>query len=230
VLQTIKKKIPRGRRTQAERREDSERGLVEAAIAVTAERGVSAATFEAIGERGGYSRSLVTRHFGSKRGLIDAVIGYLREHRKALAAKQGIDAMPGLDALLADTDLYLRSLSEEHELKAYFMLLSSAVADASPLRSAFATVHENVGTRLRDHVRKGQAEGRIRSDLDAETAALMIGSLQLGLSMQLLVDPTLNLEPIRKLTLAMLRLSFETSDKAKSKLDVSRTIDAKVRT
>jgi hypothetical protein len=58
----------------------------------------------------------------------------------------------------------------------------------------------------------------------------MIGSLQLGLSMQLLVDPTLNLEPIRKLTLAMLRLSFETSDKAKSKLDVSRTIDAKVRT
>jgi AcrR family transcriptional regulator len=66
--------VPRVRRTQAERREDSERGLVKAAIAVTAERGVSAATFEAIGQKGGYSRSLVTRRFGSKQGLIDAVV------------------------------------------------------------------------------------------------------------------------------------------------------------
>jgi hypothetical protein len=34
-------------------------------------------------------------------------------------------------------------------------------------------------------------------------------SLQLGLSMQLLVDPTMNLDPIRKTSLATLRLSFE---------------------
>src|SRR5712671_1728855 len=105
------------RRTQAERREDSERGLVRAAISVTAERGVSAATFEAVGQRGGYSRSLVTRRFGSRQGLIDAVISYLHDRRRVLAAEHGIDQMPGLDALLADTDLYLRSLSEKGELK-----------------------------------------------------------------------------------------------------------------
>jgi AcrR family transcriptional regulator len=209
VPQTIKKTVTRARRTQAERREDSERGLVKAAIAVTAERGVSAATFEAIGERGGYSRSLVTRRFGSKRGLIDAVVDYLHDRRKVLAAEHGIDRMPGLDALLADTDLYLRSLSGKGELKAYFMLLSAAVADVSVLRTAFAESHEHVRTRLRDFVRKGQAEGRIRSDLDADAAALMVGSLQLGLSMQLLVDPTMNIDPIRKTILATLRLSFE---------------------
>jgi len=208
VPQTIKKKATRARRTQAERREDSGRGLVEAAIAVTAERGVSAATFEAIGERGGYSRSLVTRRFGSKRGLIDAVIDYLHEHRKVLAAEHGIDRMPGLDALLADTDLYLRSLSGKGELKAYFMLLSAAVADVSALRTAFAEAHEQVRTRFRGFVQKGQAEGHIRSDLDADAAALMVGSLQLGLSMQLLVDPTMNIDPIRKTILATLRLSF----------------------
>ena len=197
------------RRTQAERREESERGLVRAAISVTAERGVSAATFEAVGQRGGYSRSLVTRRFGSKQGLIDAVISYLHDRRAVLAAELGIDQMPGLDALLADTDLYLRSLSEKGELKAYFMWLSAAVADASSLRAAFAASHEQVRTRLRDYVQKGQAEGCIRSDLDADAAALMVGSLQLGLSMQLLVDPTMNLDPIRKTSLATLRLSFE---------------------
>jgi hypothetical protein len=126
-----------------------------------------------------------------------------------LAAELGIDQMPGLDALLADTDLYLRSLSEKGELKAYFMWLSAAVADASALRTAFAASHEQVRTRLRAYVKKGQAEGCIRSDLDADAAALMVGSLQLGLSMQLLVDPTMNLDPIRETSLATLRLSFE---------------------
>ena len=197
------------RRTQAERREDSERGLVRAAIAVTAERGVSAATFEAIGQRGGYSRSLVSRRFGSKQGLIDAVINYLHDRRAELAAEHGFDQMSGLDALLADTDLYLRSLSEKGELKAYFMMLSFAVADASSLRTAFAAAHEQVRARLRDYVQRGQAEGCVRSDLDADAAALMVGSLQLGLSMQLLVDPTMNLDPIRETSLATLRLSFE---------------------
>jgi AcrR family transcriptional regulator len=208
VPRTIKRKVARARRTQSERREDSERGLVKAAIAVTSERGVSAATFEAIGEQGGFSRSLVTRRFGSKRGLIDAVVGYLQDRRNELAAEHGIDSMPGFEALLADTDLYLRSLSEKGDLKAYFMLLSSAVADVSELRTAFAASHEQVRQRLREFVRKGQAEGRIRSDLDADAAALMVGSLQLGLSMQLLVDPTMNIDPIRKTILATLRLSF----------------------
>jgi AcrR family transcriptional regulator len=209
MFQMIDRSATRVRRTQAERREDSERGLVKAAISVTAERGVSAATFEAVGERGGYSRSLVTRRFGSKQGLIDAVISYLHDRRAALAAELGIDQMPGLDALLADTDLYLRSLSEKGELKAYFMWLSAAVADVSSLRKAFAAEHERVRMRLRGYVQKGQADGCIRSDLDADAAALMVGSLQLGLSMQLLVDPTMNLDPIRKTSLATLRLSFE---------------------
>ena len=205
----INKSVTRVRRTQAERREDSERGLVRAAIAVTAERGVSAATFEAIGQRGGYSRSLVSRRFGSKQGLIDAVISYLHDRRKLLAAEHGVDQMSGLDALLADTDIYLRSLSEKGELKAYFMWLSAAVADASSLRPAFAASHEQVRKRLRGYVQRGKAEGCVRSDLDADAAALMVGSLQLGLSMQLLVDPTMNLDPIRQTSLATLRLSFE---------------------
>src|SRR6202790_4521907 len=209
MFQMINRSVTRVRRTQAERREGSQRGLARGAIAVTAERGISAATFEAIGQQGGYSRSLVTRRFGSKQGLIDAVINYLHDRRAELAAEHGFDQMSGLDALLADTDLYLRSLSEKGELKAYFMMVSFAVADGSSWRTAFAAAHEQVRARLRDYVQRGQAEGCVRSDLDADAAALMVGSLQLGLSMQLLVDPTMNLDPIRKTSLATLRLSFE---------------------
>lgn len=197
------------RRTQAERRDESGRGLVEAAVAVVAEEGVSGATFEAIGRRAGYSRGLVTQRFGSKQALIEAVIQHLHDRQEAALAEHRVDQMRGFEAVLAYVDLYLRELTlKTGGGRAYFMLLSSAVADATLTRAAFAAEHGRVERRLETMVLKGQAEGDIRRDLDADAAALMVGSLLLGLSMQLLVDPNMNLDPIRETSLATLRLSF----------------------
>jgi AcrR family transcriptional regulator len=201
------------RRTQADRREQSGRGLVQAVVEIVSERGVSAATFEAIGARANYSRSLVTQRFGSKRGLIDAVIQQAAEKFDALLLEQRTHDRPGtertgLDGLLLGLDVYLTELTTSGELRAYFMLLSSAVAELNELRSAFAAQHERVRDHLADFVAKGQADGSIRREIDANAAALMIGSLQLGLSMQILVDPTMDLEPIRRMALSTLRLSF----------------------
>ncbi len=196
------------RRTQAERRDESERGLVQAAIGVVAEQGVGAATFEAIGRRAGYSRGLATQRFGSKRALIEAVIDWLHEQQEAALEAAGIDGRPGFEAVLDYVDLYLRGLAASEYGQAYFMLLSSAVADATDLRSAFAAEHWRIESRLEALLRRGQAEGDIRAGLDPRAAALMIGSLLLGLSMQRLVDPDTDLESIRQTSLATLRLSF----------------------
>lgn len=199
------------RRTQAERRDESQRGLVQAAIEVVADQGVSAATFQAIGRGAGYSRGLVTQRFGSKQGLIDAVIAELHERQERALAEHGIDDLPGFGAVLAYVDLYLRDLSLKGDGRAYFMLLASAVADATAIRAAFAAEHGRIERRLEALVKKGQDEGDIRREIDADAAALMIGSLLLGLSMQLLVDPAMNLDPIRETSLATLRLSFGTA-------------------
>jgi len=200
------------RRTQAERRDESGRSLVQAAVDVVAEAGVSAATFEAIGRRAGYSRGLATQRFGSKQGLIEAVIQHLHERQEEALAEHGVDDLPGFEAVLAYVDLYLRGLASEAGGggRAYFMLLSAAVADASVMREAFAAEHGRVERRLEALVLKGQAQGQIRREIDADAAALMIGALLLGLSMQLLVDPAMNLEPIRETSLTTLRLSFGT--------------------
>lgn len=198
------------RRTQAARRDESGRGLLRAAVEVVAEQGVSAATLESIGLRAGYSRGLATQRFGSKQKLIEAVIEHLHERQLAAVAEHRIDQMPGLDALLAYVDLYLRNLSLKGEDRAYFMLLSAAVADAAPLREAFAAEHGRIERQLEALVLRGQAEGNVRRELDADAVALMIGSLLLGLSMQQLVDPNLDLDPIRETSLATLRLSFGT--------------------
>ena len=81
------------RRTQAERRDESGRSLIEAAVEVVAEQGVGAATFESIGRRAGYSRGLATQRFGSKEKLIEAVIGHLHERQEAALARNRIDEM-----------------------------------------------------------------------------------------------------------------------------------------
>lgn len=208
MLRTGDNSAPAARRTQAQRREGSERGLVRAAIAVAAERGVSACTFEAIAGQSGHSRGLVTQRFGSKQRLIEAVIGHLGSRLEEMISENGIDAMTGLDGLMTWMDVYLRDLSRKGELRAYFMFLSAAVADATSLRAAFAAEHDRVKERLAGLVERGQTDATIRRRIDPTAAALMIGSLQLGLSMQLLVDPAMDLDPIRETTLDMLRTSF----------------------
>jgi len=206
ALQTL----PQRRRTQAERRDESERGLVKAAIAVVSEDGVSAATFEAIGRRGGYSRGLVGQRFGSKLGLIEAVIAYLHDEKESYAMGHRVDRLQGLEALLTYVDLYLQRLARLDEVQAYFRLLSWAVADISAFRSAFAAEHERVRERFEGWILSGQAECQIRPDLDPTAAALMVGSQLLGLSIQVLIDPTMSVDPIRTTCLATLRRAFAT--------------------
>lgn len=182
---------------------------MEAAVAVVAEEGVSAATFEAIGRRAGYSRGLATQRFGSKQGLIEAVIACLHERQEDALAEQGIDEMSGFEALLAYVDLFLRGLETRDDSRAYFMLLASAVADLAAIRSAFAEEHIRIKHRLEGFVRRGQAEGDIRPEVDPAAAALMVGGLLMGLNMQVMVDPSTDVAPLREMSLATLRLSFE---------------------
>lgn len=196
------------RRTQAERKSSSEQALVKAAVDVIANAGVGAVTFEALGRTGGFSRGLVSVRFGSKAKLIEAVLGHLHERQEALVLENSFDDLPGLEAVMGYVDLCLRDMGHRNEARAYFMLLSSAVAESSDLRPSFAQTHAVVEERLRRWVSKGQVEGAIRKAVDPGAAALMIGCLMFGVSMQFLVDPATRLAPLREASLSMLRASL----------------------
>jgi len=198
------------RRTQAERRDESERLLLGATLAVVASRGVGAATLEEIGREAGYSRGLATQRFGSKQGLTEAVIGYLHREREAILEADKVADMPALQALAYYVEGHLRGLRHEAGARAYFMLLAAAVADGTEMREAFAASHERVRVWLRALLLRGQAEGDIRPEIDPDAGALMIGSLLLGLSTQWLIDPSTPLDPIVATTIATLRQSFST--------------------
>lgn len=200
-------KLP-ARRTQTDRRQQSEAELLRAAAELIAEQGVAAATFEAIGLRAGYSRGLVTQRFGSRQGLIEALIARLQGRIESLLDARHLDECDGLEAVLGFVDIFLRNLADDGEMRAYFGLMAGAVADMSDLRAPFAAAHKAVEVRLEALVLRGQAEGVIRSGVNADAAALMVGSLLLGLSTQLLIDPDMDLAPIRETSLAALRASF----------------------
>jgi AcrR family transcriptional regulator len=196
------------RRTQAERRSESERNLLQAAVDVIAGEGVGAVTFEVLGRASGFSRGLATQRFGSKQGLIEALLASLNEHQSLSLREHRLDERPGLDAVLAYVEVGLRNLGSRNEARAYFRLLSSSVAEASDLRAGFRDTHAAVETQLAGWVERGKREGQIRPNVDPKAAALMVGCLMFGASMQWLVDPDMDLDPLIETSLATLRISL----------------------
>src|SRR5690606_32978246 len=64
---------PVRRRTQAERREEAEQRILEAALEIVARRGSVRMTLAEVGEAAGYSRGLPAQRFGNKAGLLRAL-------------------------------------------------------------------------------------------------------------------------------------------------------------
>ena len=69
---------PAGRRTQAQRRTQAEERLVEASIDLINSGGTQAVTLAQVGVRAGYSRGIVTHHFGTRDKLLQAVAQQLQ--------------------------------------------------------------------------------------------------------------------------------------------------------
>ena len=88
------------RRTQTERREEAERRLLDAALAIVARTGTVRLTLAEVGEAAGYSRGLPAHRFGSKAGLLRALVAHIHERfqdqlQAAPARQPGLDAIRG---------------------------------------------------------------------------------------------------------------------------------------
>ena len=194
--------------SQAERRNLSEEKLIEAALSIAAEEGYAAVTFDAIGKRAGYSRGLATHRFGSKAGLIEAVIDHLQDYRIEIENELNPRPVNGLAGLLGYAEIHLNSLKESPSSPAYFVFLAGAIAEMSDMRKLFARSHDRTRGQLVEHLERGQQDGSVRKLENVDAAALSAGALLLGISMAWLADPDM---PVDDLTLEVkrtLRASF----------------------
>ena len=175
---------PPARRTQQERREQTERKVIASATALIAEHGSRALTLAEVGEAAGYSRGIVSHHFGSRENLLRAVM------RDA----QAFDLPdPGESAgvWLADTvHAYLEHVtSRRPAARAFLQMWGEAIAADPVLMPLYAKQDARFRRLLADKVREGIHDGSVRADADPEAMAVFLLGLLRGIALQLISTP-----------------------------------------
>jgi AcrR family transcriptional regulator len=172
------------RRTQAERREHTGAALLQAAAELVVEGGVPALTLARVGERAGFSRGIVTHHFGSKKALVDALA-----RASQTGFVPGVGSEPGLERLLQLVDGYVAALAGPRPMSRAFLLLWTEATTSADLADTFRERDERFRADLRADVEAGIAAGTVRDDVDPhEVAVAVLGQLR-GIGLQHQLDP-----------------------------------------
>jgi AcrR family transcriptional regulator len=180
---------PKRRRTQAERTALSEKLLLRAAVKLIARQGYSKTTLAEVGREAGYSAGLVSHRFGSKEGLLRALIDGITQRFWHDQLVPAIEGRAGLDALCAMADAYLGELTaREERLRGLYVLMGEALGPVPEIRKMFATLNESMRAMAAKSIEKGMAEGGIRAGVDAKVEAAVYVALLRGVAMQWLID------------------------------------------
>jgi len=177
---------PSRRRTQQERSAESARRLLDAAIELIAEQGFDKTTAAEIGERAGYSRSMVRARYGSKEALLESIFGKELDRRLLPPG----DDLTGLDWVISRVDHVTRLLETERELMRAFCVMSfEAAGPITSLRPWYRDWLTRYERSMAEHVRAGQLDGTVRAGVDAERAASDFLLHGLGLVFRWTLDP-----------------------------------------
>lgn len=178
------------RRTQAQRRDEAETRLLQAAIELVAENGLARLTLSQIGEVAGYSRGLPAHYFGSKSNLILKLTDHMVEGFATSLAR--ISAQnDGLQWIVATIEHYFeRTRNNEVGTRAFFVLFGEGVHDAS-IRDRFDQLNKSSVAQLRHHIEIGIRNGEIAGRVEPEQQAVLILSMLRGAVTQWLISPSL---------------------------------------
>lgn len=188
----------RARRTHAERREEAERRLLDAALSIVAQRGSVRMTLAEVGQAAGYSRGLAAHRFGNKAGLVQALAGYIGEQFGQQRAR-GPALQPGLQAILGNIRFYFgRRGPAWLSSRALLVMMNEACIEAQPeLRPVVAAYNRSALAWFEQHIATGIAQGEIAPHNDPGiTAVILLGAMR-GVMLQWLVDPAVPITRVR---------------------------------
>lgn len=189
----------RGRRKQPERTALSEDRLLGAALELISERGYERTTLQAIGERAGFSRGLVSHRFGSKEGLLWALLERMFRHWGTESLAPAVGKRVGVEALHAAIDATRASLHAAPErLRAFYALLFESLGPLPELRGKVAEFHRRQRAAVQEWIEAGMRAGSVRADADAATQAALFVSAIRGAAWQWLIDPTVDVDAIHE--------------------------------
>ncbi|WP_165968323.1 TetR/AcrR family transcriptional regulator [Saccharopolyspora elongata] len=161
---------------------ETRRRLVAAAWELAAEGGSAAMSIQAVAERSGISRGSVSWHFGSKDGLLRAVVeeafrwgmNFMRERLASAGPGSGVEA-------LIEANFVMMS---QPEARIFSTILIEAVSQDSVVRATYAEQYAMLRCFYTDHLRALAAPV---TDPDSVAVALLGGTL--GINIQHRLDP-----------------------------------------
>ncbi|MBL6429004.1 MAG: TetR family transcriptional regulator C-terminal domain-containing protein [Maritimibacter sp.] len=171
-----------------ERREESDRRMLRAAMALIRKKGISGANLAQIGLDAGYSKGLPVQRFGTKLALLIAVLEaiedrFLRHVEKRVGDRRGCAALAERIRLQLDA---VRDMPDS-AIALYHLIVESmgASPDLQPRVAALqAAYHAN----LRSYLKQAQDMGELLPDIDIDQSARMISGTISGMSIQAIVD------------------------------------------
>lgn len=180
----------RGTRTQAERRAASERRLLKVTAELIAQRGTSTVGFGEIAKAAGVSHGLPSYLFGTKAGLLQALLNDFLRRFRAETLEPALRHATGLQALLITARVFLEGLERPWTAtRAIYVLQGEALGSSAELQAALADYDATLRSMAEAWIVEGIADGDIRPSVKPETgAALMLGALR-GVGHQYITDP-----------------------------------------
>ena len=179
--------------TQAERTARAEAGMVEAAIELLNTVGIQGTTLVAIGEKAGYSRGLVSHHFGSKAGLFRAVLKRITANWTA-DLNAALGDRTGIAAFTAAIDAHLAHVLRHPEyIRAQNILWGAALDPSSEFKPNVAEFMRIQRESVAAWVRSGQETGEIPAEINPKRIAEQYYGGLIGINSQWLVSPDFDL-------------------------------------
>ena len=182
------------RRTQAERRSESEEALLDDAAEAISERGIEQTSLALIGERAGKSRGLANHHFGSKSALVELLAERCHDRLEAATgaaverAQRSTANATALEAVRVMVDTYLdhfeHAAPEERALIVMWGATFPTNSAVQGMLEADRRAYDGVG----DLLARGQKEGSIAREVDPRAAAVILLGMMRGIAAQELTE------------------------------------------
>lgn len=174
----MKKSVPRD-----ERKRETREALITAAAAELAEKGIEAASLNAICDRAGFTRGAFYVHFRDREELVAAVVERVLGEFQASLFPDG-DGPPDLGAIIAQFVGAVvagvpAAIGTSH-WKFHHTL--TACATSAPIRKKYVGLQRKALDRLADGARAGQKNKSVRRDVAPRTLAEILLVLTLGVS------------------------------------------------
>ncbi len=182
--------VARPRRTQEERKAESERRILRAATELFAEQGYLGTTLNEVGARAGYTGALVSHRYGSKARLLSAVLVHISAGFEARAAEL-FDPEDVRGSFARYARLYVEGVARNPSIRALYVVMGEALGGLDEAQDDVAALNRRTRAGIVHMLEAGIGSGELPEEMDARATAVLILALLRGTTLQFLAEPRL---------------------------------------